>query len=143
MPSDKIRQAEDYWNQVRSNRAMPSRADINPADIKALLPNVILIEVLWDPLDFRYRLIGTEIDRHSAESYTGKRISEIPERAPPSTVWNNLAGVAETKTPSRASVPYVGPQKDFMATNQIVLPLSTDGERVDGLFLVIDYISQT
>lgn len=62
------------------------------------------------------------------------------DRAPPNKVWDNLSRVVETKQPSKASIPYTGRHKDFITTNQIVLPLSTDGNTVDGLFLVIDYI---
>ncbi len=47
-----------YWRQLRGFNAAPHREDIRPQDIKALLPNVFLLE----PLDFRhyiFRLAGT------------------------------------------------------------------------------------
>ena len=122
---------------------MPSRADVDPGDIKGLLSNVLLIDVARDPLDFRYRLIGTTIDEHSAESHTGQWISDIPERAPPGKVWDNLAKVVETRRPSRLSVPYVGPHHDFLSTEQIVLPLSDDDDRVNMLLCLIDYVRKT
>lgn len=120
---------------------MPSRADIEPAEIPRLLPNIILIDVLRDPPNLRYRLVGTEIEAHSAQvSVTGKLITELPDRAPPSKVWDNLWAVAESGAPSGTTVPYVGPKRDFMTTQQIVLPLSDDGETVNMLLLLVDYL---
>ncbi len=140
MAEDIIQEAREYWSRCRGDRAIPSRTDIDPGDIRHILPNVILIDVLREPLDFRYRLIGTEIDRHSSERHTGKRISEIQGRAAPSSVWDNLKRVVDTREASETSVPYVGPLKDFVTTRQIVLPLSGDGEEVDMLLVVIDYL---
>lgn len=140
MAQDIIQEARDYWNRCRGDRAMPSRTDIDPGDIRHLLPNVVLIDIMQGPLDFRYRLIGTEIDRHSAERHTGKRISEIPDRAAPSKVWDNLQSVVDTGEPSESSVPYVGPLQDFLTTRQIVLPLSDDDGDVNMLLVIIDYI---
>src|SRR5690349_8298694 len=51
-----------YWQAKRGGRAMPARADIDPAEIKALLPYMILVDVIYDTeagLDFVYRLVGT------------------------------------------------------------------------------------
>jgi len=135
-----IEQARAYWERCRGARAMPARADIEPGAMVAFLTNVVLIDVLRDPLDFRYRLIGTEVENHSAERHTGRRISEIPGRAPPSSVWDNLAAVAERGKPSDRSVPYVGPLKDFVRTRQVTLPLSADGATVDKLLIVIEYL---
>lgn len=135
-----IDEARAYWERIRGARSMPARADIDPAEIKRILPHILLLDVAREPLDFYYRLVGTEIDRHSAEKHTGKWISEIPDRAPPSTVWDNLRQVVETRLPSERTVRYVGPLKDFVTTRQIVLPLSNDDREVNMLMVVIAYI---
>ena len=140
MSNDKIEQAQSYWTRKRGNRSMPARGDIEPGEIKSLLPNVVLLDVLTDPLDFRYRLIGTEIDEHSAQKCTGLLMSEIPGRAPPSNVWSNCQQVVETGKPSDMQVPYVGPHKDYVTTRQVVLPLSDDDKRVNMLMIVVDYL---
>lgn len=142
MGRDIIGEAEEYWNSIRGARLMPARSDIVPEAIVRLLPNVILMDVAHNPLNFRYRLIGTEIDRHSAGNQTGKWITDIPGRAPPSKVWENLEAVIKERRPSTRSIPYVGRHRDFITSRQITMPLSSNGTDIDMLFLVIDYIKK-
>ncbi len=53
-----IRRGFDYWCLLRGDRDFPCRADLDPIDIPHLLHIVSLIDVLADPVDFRFRLIG-------------------------------------------------------------------------------------
>lgn len=124
---------------------MPSRGDLEPAQIKSLLPNVILMDVMRDvrpgwPLDFRYRLIGTELETWTHGRYTGMHMSDLPHQRPPSKIWRSLLAVTEARRPQFNRVPYVGPHKDFMSVVDVVMPLSNDGETVDMLFCAIDFV---
>jgi hypothetical protein len=49
----------DYWQERRSPRSMPSRSDIDPVDMRFILGNLLLVDVLAAPLRFRIRLHGT------------------------------------------------------------------------------------
>jgi PAS domain-containing protein len=55
----------EYWQMKAGVRSMPSWADISPADIKDLLPNVVVTHVQQNPLDFVERVTGGEILKHS------------------------------------------------------------------------------
>lgn len=44
-----------HWQTMRGTRPMPRRADFDPASLPLLLGNLILVDVLRDPLRFRYR----------------------------------------------------------------------------------------
>src|SRR5215470_982711 len=49
-----------YWNARRGIRLMPSRADIDPVEMRQWLPRIMLVDV--DPEGkFTYRLVGTQI----------------------------------------------------------------------------------
>jgi hypothetical protein len=48
-----------YWESRRGNRPMPTRRDINPAEILPLLPHIALIEA--DRGAYRWRLMGSHI----------------------------------------------------------------------------------
>ena len=50
----------DYWTEKRGARAAPSRTDIEPADIRTLLPNVFICD-LADDNQLNFRLAGTAL----------------------------------------------------------------------------------
>jgi hypothetical protein len=45
-----------YWRGKLEGRIAPARSDLDPADIPALLPYMMLVEKVDD--QFRYRLLG-------------------------------------------------------------------------------------
>ncbi len=141
----RLRQAFAYWSAKCGARPMPGRADLDPAEIKPLLPYLVLMDVLRDakpgwPLDFRYRLIGTVTDAMMSARYTRKCMSDLPHQQPDSRLWQSLAYVTETRRPKLNRVPYVGPHKDFMSVVDLVMPLSADGETVNMLFCIVDFV---
>ena len=60
-----------YWLSKHHTEQLPSRGDIEPPDISDLLPHIILLDVEANPQDFRYRLIGTGINKNLALNLTG------------------------------------------------------------------------
>lgn len=137
--TDRLRAAYDHWDALRGARAMPSRADLDPSAIPHLLPNIILFAVEHAPLDFIYRVVGTEVERHIASRLTGQRMSEIPYQRPPSTIWSRLQRVAENGQPAAHKVPYVGPHRDFKEAWDVVLPFSADDRIVSALLVLVDF----
>ena len=131
--------ALDYWQGVRGDRTMPMREDLVLNEMIGFLPNLILLDVLREPLDFRYRLIGTRIEEFMAEPYTGRRLSEIPHQAPPSAIWSNCERAVEAAAPVLDDTPYVGPKKDIVTPEGLLMPLSGDGVEVGMLLVAVDF----
>lgn len=142
-----LRQAYAYWEAKCYGREMPARRDLDPAEMVPLLPYIVLMDVLhgatpdW-PLDFRYRLIGTHADVMMNGRYTGKSMSDLPHQQPGSRIWTSLEAVTRARAPRVNRVPYVGPHKDFISVVDMVMPLSSDGQTVDMLFCIIDFVSR-
>jgi hypothetical protein len=67
----------DYWCDKRGDRAMPSRSDIDPVEMRPLLPHLMLLDVVDGGRDFRYRLVGTEIERNFGPPLTGRLIGDV------------------------------------------------------------------
>lgn len=134
------REALAYWEGLRRGRRMPARRDIDPSDIRDLLPHLMLFDVLREPLDFRYRLIGTHVESFMSRSYTGRLVSEFPQTRPGSVVWANCLRVLETRAPLVARTPYVGPKRDYTAMEDLIMPLSEDGDTVTMLFVAVAYV---
>ena len=126
-----------YWERQRGGKAMPSREEIDPLDIPSLLPQVYLVNVSYDPIDFQYRLIGTDIVDHSTADYTGRRLRDLPEQRPPSQIWSLFNQAVEECRPITTRIPYL--HIPGRSVEKLAAPLSSNGQRVDMLFGVIEF----
>ena len=65
-----------YWAAKRGSRAMPSRADIVPADLKEHLGWLCFMDALSEYTDFRFRLIGSRVAQYFLADATGLTVRE-------------------------------------------------------------------
>ena len=129
----------NYWLAKRGDRTMPFRAEIRPADIPALLPYLIINEVVNDGADFRIRLYGTEMIRLSGEERTGKLVSEIggnpetlPHRRRTQARWLEINRRAyETVEPVYARLVMLNERNASRDAHAVALPLTVTGNAVE------------
>ena len=69
----------EYWQMKCGDHALPSRADLDPAEFRYALGNVSLIDVLEDPLRFRIRVIASNIEARFDRPLTGTYLDDLPE----------------------------------------------------------------
>jgi hypothetical protein len=138
-----LREGYGYWRGKRGDRSFPSRHDFDPLlEIPKLARHMMLLDVLRDPLDFRYRLIGDKLRDHMGENWVGRRWSEIPQQRLPNPIWMHHQWVVENGEPRFIRPNYVGPHHQFMFIESAVLPLGDDPERVEMLMLFVDFLSK-
>jgi hypothetical protein len=65
------------WWLDRSAGDIPDRADLDPADLKPLLPNLFLVEVEHEPFRIRYRLVGTRAIEVTGYDITGHYLDNL------------------------------------------------------------------
>jgi hypothetical protein len=132
-----------YWDSKRSGNRMPARADFDPLlEIPALVRFMMLKDVQRAPLDFRYRLVGTGLLSHMTADWTGRLMSEVEYQRPPSTIWDYHRQVAESGAPLFIKPNYVGPHKDYLFIESVMLPLGSDHRTVDMIMIFIDFLRQ-
>jgi hypothetical protein len=132
-----------YWLEKKADRPMPARADFDPMlEVPKLSRSVMLQDVKHDPLDFRYRLIGTQLRPHMGQDWGGMWMSEIAFQRAPSPIWTHHQWVVENRAPRFIRPTYVGPHKEFMFIEAAILPLGADPARVDMLMIFVDFISK-
>ncbi|MFC4348825.1 PAS domain-containing protein [Kordiimonas lipolytica] len=134
----------DYWKDWHANHGgLPARRDLDVRTVGKYLPHVVIFDILDDPLDFHYRLVGTEVRAHTHGDYTGMKLSEMEGKGPGSKIWEFLDTVRTSKEPLFREVPYVGPQKAFLRSTLLFLPLANDHQTPDKILLVSNFISKT
>ena len=72
-----VRALSIYWQSKRRGRPMPAPADIDPAEIRPLLPSLIIAEYVGAPVRVRYRLVGTQQVYYNGLDFTGCYLDEI------------------------------------------------------------------
>ncbi len=131
-----------YWDSKRRGRAMPSRADIDPLEMKAFLPQLVLLDVEGEPPRFRYRLVGTEVTQVrrglGKSDPTGQFVDEVAHHQGTSAVLYHYRRVVAERKPSTDAGTYrpTG-ERPWVRFSRLVLPLSADGAAVNMLLVAL------
>jgi hypothetical protein len=132
-PSDLL-EMYAYWQRKRGERPMPARADIEPAELKRLLPGILLVDIRAAPdgtPDFVYRLVGTrEVDMRGNDP-TGKRVAEAYYGKSADDVTECYRRVAESRRPFLDDDCFHLPGQEWSPSASIYLPLSSNGAEVN------------
>lgn len=127
-----------YWAECKGIRRFPSRRDIDPLHFQYMLGNVMLVDVLRDPLRFRVRLHGSNMAMRAGYDLTGKWLDDLPIPEYRSYVIGRCKGLVNTGAP-------LAVRHDRMLGGQLQryealwLPFSSDGERVTMLLCALVY----
>jgi hypothetical protein len=133
----RLRDLLSYWRDKRRGRRFPARADIDPLELRGLLGNINLIDVVRPATDagdakprFRYRLFGSEFVFYHGGDLTGVWVDEIPN-----PVYREQLNALYTAVVAKGAIPMVS--YDYLLESRrhrfqaIILPLASDGETVD------------
>ena len=120
-----------YWRQLCPQGALPAYNQFDPVAVPWLLPHLVVKDVLYDPLDFRYRLMGEAVRVHVPRCYLGLRMSELAHQSPGTDLFEALGDLVISGQPSTHTPPYLGPNKLIRAVETLLLPFSNGGDRVE------------
>ena len=118
-----------YWRAKRGNRLMPSRRDLDPAEVPTLLPNLQLIEIVDGR--YRFRLVGSELVRAYGSDYTRQYADEFFEGARARNILEVYEIVRVTRRPAFMRSRYETARGVSFVANRLYLPLSADGRDVN------------
>jgi hypothetical protein len=121
-----------YWRAKKGDRAFPSRADIDPMEFTRELPRVMMAEVSYDPLEFRYRVAGTGLFAMHGQELTGKLARELDPPEFGALIHRHYADVIQRRVPILHVIELT---VNYLTTSyaRIILPLSSDGQAIDRL----------
>lgn len=126
-----VRLLLDYWLERRGARSMPSRADVDPIDLRDLLGRMHLLDVLG-PRQFRYRVYGSRITNPDVRDMTGRTTMDYDDKAFAELVTTHLQECVDERAPVYRHI--VGQLQDApYEYYRLTLPLSADDRSVDML----------
>jgi hypothetical protein len=132
-----------YWQSKCPPGGLPRRADISPFDIPRILPHIVLLDVVHDPRDFCYRVIGTSVVEYWTKDWTGACMSGIAGQGPTSKIWDSCDQVVTSRRPLLSRIPYVGPRSEFVSGEDIILPLVDEVGKCAMLLVFVAYIRKS
>ena len=139
---DAVGRLARYWYGLAAQSGgVPPRRLFDPTDIPDLLPRLIVVERLGGE-EFRYRLLGTEVDRFTKRSYTGMRTSEIEGHGPGNRIHTLYVATLDAAAPVAMSLPYVGRSSICTSVRQVAVPFRT-GEVPDQVISLIEFVLKT
>ena len=133
--SRKLQRLYQDWLDQRRSRFMPARADFDVVDLGYIVGDLNLLDVLYEPLRFRFRVHGSNAVSRLGFDLTGKTVDDYPDPDYRDVVREHYAEVVQSKIPKRISRDPFRHRDRVLRWEGLVLPLSADGERVTMLMV--------
>jgi hypothetical protein len=127
-----------YWNARRGGRAMPSRSDIDPLEMRQWLSRLMLVSVGSEGENFTYRLVGTAIVDLLGVNPTGRPVESAWPVDMAASVVRSYQEVVATRRPVYCQQVSQWLEDQQPSAWSMRLPLSCDGEKID---VVLAYLS--
>ena len=126
----------DWWRGAVAARGhLPGRRDVDPVAMKALLPQIYMVDVLVRPPGrrYRWRLLGTGITGMAGRDSTGRFFDEIYEGEALSNFLRSFDAVVDSARPMRSygSFAFADNARDYVTFEAMEVPLASDGVRID------------
>jgi hypothetical protein len=131
-----LRAGYEYWRGKRAGRSMPRRSDIDPAEIPALLPHLMITEVLDEGRRFRYRLAGSAVTEAFGDSLTGKYVDEILKGEYGDFILQIYRTICTDPRCLFCESRYTGSTRAGITTKRLFMPLSNDDRVVNQILIV-------
>lgn len=120
------------WEAKRAGRSMAARSDFDPVELRPWLGRVSLFDVLpGPPMDFRYRLCGTQTVVEYGVDLTGKRFSEACYVGSPADAQRSMTEFVRIGRARYRNDPIPDKHGFAVMRERIYLPLSADGRSIN------------
>lgn len=122
----------DYWTEKRGQRAAPSRTDIEPADIRKLLPHVFICDLAADG-QLNFRLAGTALCALHGKELKGAAFSSLWLPDGTRNAARTGTSVAAGATPAVLSLDCLSSGGRVTQAEMLLLPITGPSGRNDRL----------
>jgi hypothetical protein len=123
------------WDSRRKGRDFPSRADFDPLEMKYIIGNLTLVDVLHEPLRFRYRIHASNATERIGIDMTGKLLDSMPDYVFKQIIREHFTEVVRRRGPVLEQRRNHTTDRRVLNDEALVLPLSSDGRTIDMLMV--------
>lgn len=139
--SPRIAAMTAHWRRLKGARKVPLRDALDPAEIKELLPSIMLVDLEQEPLRVRYRLVGTEVVTWSKLDFTGLYLDELTfaDLEESDVFMDGYRAMRQTGLPHYARIRTFAFGDRHLYYESALLPFSSDGNVIDKALGIEDY----
>jgi hypothetical protein len=128
-----------YWLDKRGERFAPARADIDPLELKFILPQLLVFDVLEGGQDFRARIAGTGTYALHNADITGDLLSALRPKEFADAILAHYRAIITHRQPTYSRTGYWEGNYEAEAYHALRLPLSSNGRDIDMILVGEDY----
>jgi hypothetical protein len=130
-----------YWDGKRGTRRMPSRADLDPVDLRGLVNNIALYDVVEPGPLYRVRLVGSDIAEFDGRNTVGEWVGTGKPPEMVAQITGMLTSIVTGRLPRfRAGLVYWSRDKGFRRFESCFLPLSSDDRAVNMILNAASFV---
>jgi len=127
-----------YWLKIKGDRLMPSRVDMNPADIPYLLSSIWMADVIaGDRIRLKVRLFGTDLVRAFSLDGTSQLLDQISFTG---DIIKRLTDLVRTRKGYYCKCKFPVESEDYRYYSTLSLPMSSDNYTVDIIISLLDFM---
>ncbi|WP_286829010.1 MULTISPECIES: PAS domain-containing protein [Kordiimonas] len=127
-----------YFEERTGGKRLACRADIEPGQLRDILPDVCIMTPEFDPAgvleDVKVRLMGTNVVNFYGEM-TGKSIFIHPSSEVADRIFKSAAFCLERRKPVLVQAYTLSEEKNYLRVSVMYVPLSENNRDIDRLFL--------
>ena len=138
LESERLRRFHQIWIELKGARDLPFRAAVSPERLAFLLGQVTIVDVLREPLNFRFKLIGTKIEEAGRHGDQGKSVDQIEPIVYGKMVAAAYREVVARREPLCHRINYQHHQSQ-VTLERVILPFTVAGSDVEKLLEASDW----
>jgi len=129
----------DFWEVRRDGASLPDWTSIDIATLQRWMGKLLLVEVLENGADFRYRLVGTEVlDVFGGPDLTGWRLSERAYATSAEQALGNLGTIYRNRQPRYIRDPLEIPGWRARSVGRLFLPFAYGDDPLGRILILVD-----
>ncbi|WND03967.1 PAS domain-containing protein [Temperatibacter marinus] len=127
----------DWWHKARESNPYPSRDQFSPFKFAACLPNIYILDVAPDIMDFTVRLVGTKVSENYGSDATGLNLKVIPNQE---KVIERLSSIVKSGAPAVIfDHPLYWSELNYKKFDILHLPLGDSQEKPTMIMSVLQF----
>lgn len=132
-----LRRAYEYWLDKAAGRRAPDRGDLDPAELKDILPYLSILEIVEEEgaTHHRYRLVGTRVVDALGYNPTNHIVEEFSAHGHAEFMRGLCVEVAATARPLYAASSFRASNAG-LSTERIFLPFTVGGAEIKQIVVV-------